>query len=304
MLILEPIAHETIWGGKKLLPFCPEKHDILGHLYSLVSNGEFESKILNGEYKNTLFKDYFNENKRKYHLQDYKEFPFVVALVDPAEDLSIQVHPDDECAKKYENRTFGKNESWYFIEPPENGWLFNGCKLQDKNEIQNKIAQNRVEEEIIDRLNIEKDDYVFVEAGTIHAATHGALFYEIEENCNLTYRFYDFNRKDKNGNSRELHIEKALQAIKPELKSKTQKYNDAEITERFYSTRLYENKCEYQNNSQTLECLTILNGESKIDNIKIHTGMTIVLEPNEQIRLNKSTFIMARPNTKTNEVTE
>lgn len=304
MLILKPIAHETIWGGKKLLPFCPVKHSHLGHLYSIVSNGEFESKILNGKYKNKLLKDYFNENKSKYNLQCFNEFPFVIALVDPADDLSIQVHPDDEFARKYENKSFGKNESWYFIEPPENGWLFNGCKLQSKNEIQNKISQNKVEEEIIDRLKIEKGDYVFVKAGTIHAATHGALFYEIEENCNLTYRFYDFNRKDKNGNTRELHIEKALHAIKPELKSKTQKYNDGEIKERFYSTRLYENKCEYKNNSQTLECLTILDGESLIDNIKIHTGMTIVLEPDEQIYLNKSTFIIARPNTKSNEVTE
>ena len=295
MLILKPIAHETIWGGKKLLPFAPEKHSHLGHLYSLVSNGEFESVIINGEYKNKLFREYFENNKSKYNLDNFEQFPFVIALVDPAQDLSIQVHPDDNCAKELEQKAFGKNESWYFIEPPENGWLFNGCKLHSTEEIKEKINQNRVEEDVIGQLQIQKGDYVFVEAGTIHAATHGALFYEIEENCNLTYRFYDYNRKDSNGILRELHIEKALKVIKPELKSKTQKYNDNEIKERLYTTQLHKDISEYKNKSNTLECLTILNGESTIENIKVQTGTTIVLEPEESIQLNKSTFITARP---------
>lgn len=298
MLILKPISHETIWGGKKLLPFAQDRHEKLGHLYSLVSNGEFESEIQNGEYKNRLFKNYFDENKAKFHLNNYEQFPFVVALVDPKDDLSIQVHPDDKCANELENRVFGKNESWYFIEAPTNKWLYNGCKVSTIEEIRDKIKQNRVEEEIIDHLQVEKGDYVFVEQGTMHAATHGALFYEIEENCNLTYRFYDFNRMDKNGNKRELHIEKALKAINPKLKSKTKKYNNQEVQERLYTTALFENCKEYKNNSDTLECLTILKGESRIDNIDIKTGTSIILLPQEEIKLNPSTFIIARPTIK------
>lgn len=295
MLILKPISHETIWGGEKLTPFAPEKHDKLGHLYSLVSNGEFESEILNGDYKNKKFKEYFNGNKAKFGLDKFESFPFVIALVDPKEDLSIQVHPDDKCAQEIENRPFGKNESWYFIEPPTNRWLFNGCRVSTLEEIKQKIEENRVEEDVIDHLQITEGDYVFVEQGTMHAATHGALFYEIEENCNLTYRFFDFNRKDKNGNKRELHIEKALKAINPKLKSKTQKYNGNEITERLYSTKLYKNETEYRNNSDTLECLTILKGESHLEGYKVQTGATIILEPDESVKLNNSTFIIARP---------
>ncbi len=295
MHILKPVSHETIWGGTKLVPFAPESHDKLGHLYSLVSNGEFESEIINGEYKNRRFKEYFQENKAKFGLDEFETFPFVIALVDPKEDLSIQVHPDDKCAKEIEHRPFGKNESWYFIEPPTNRWLFNGCRVSTIEEIEQKINENRVEEDVIDHLQINEKDYVFVEQGTMHAATHGALFYEIEENCNLTYRFFDFNRKDKNGNKRELHIEKALKAINTKLKSKTRKYNGEEIIERLYSTKLYEDTTEYKNNSNTLECLTVLNGETIIENCKIQTGTTIILEPNEGIKLNKSNFIIARP---------
>lgn len=297
MLILEPISHETIWGGKKLLQYAPdkEKHEKLGHLYSLVSNGEFESKILNGKYKNQKFKKYFDENKSKFGLNNFKKFPFVIALVDPKEDLSIQVHPNDKCAQEIENREFGKNESWYFIEAPTNRWLYNGCKVDTIEEIKQKISENKVEEDVIDHLQINEGDYVFVEQGTMHAATHGALFYEIEENCNLTYRFYDFERVDKNGNKRELHIEKALKAINPKLKSTTKRYNNTEIKERLYSTQLYKDKEKYQNISDTLECLTILDGKSEIENCKIHMGISIILEPKEIIELNPSTFIISRP---------
>lgn len=297
MLILEPISHETIWGGKKLLQYAPdkEKHEKLGHLYSLVSNGEFESKILNGKYKNQKFKKYFDENKSKFGLNNFKKFPIVIALVDPKEDLSIQVHPNDKCAQEIENREFGKNESWYFIEAPTNRWLYNGCRVDTIEEIKQKISENKVEEDVIDHLQINEGDYVFVEQGTMHAATHGALFYEIEENCNLTYRFYDFERVDKNGNKRELHIEKALKAINPKLKSTTKRYNNTEIKERLYSTQLYKDKEKYQNISDTLECLTILDGKSEIENCKIHMGISIILEPKEIIELNPSTFIISRP---------
>lgn len=296
MLVLEPVSHETIWGGEKLLPFASEKHSKLGHLYSLVSNGEFESRILNGKYKGKTFKEYFENNKTKFGLDKFNQFPFVIALVDPKDDLSIQVHPDDKCALEIENREFGKNESWYFIEAPTNHWLYNGCKVNSIAEIEEKIKEKRIEEDVIDHLQIEKGDYVFVEQGTMHAATHGALFYEIEENCNLTYRFYDFDRKDKNGNTRELHIEKALMAINPKLKSKVRKYNNEEIRERLYSTRLFENKTEYKNNSNTLECLTILDGESQIEGFSVKTGSTIILEPGEETKFqNNLTFITARP---------
>ncbi|MDE6139134.1 MAG: class I mannose-6-phosphate isomerase, partial [Candidatus Gastranaerophilales bacterium] len=283
-------------GGEKLVPFAPEKHLKLGHLYSLVSNGEFESRILNGQYKGKTFKEFFENNKAKFGLEKYTQFPFVIALVDPKEDLSIQVHPDDKCALEIENREFGKNESWYFIEPPTNRWLYNGCKVNSTEEIKEKIENKRIEEDVIDHLQIEKGDYVFVEQGTIHAATHGALFYEIEENCNLTYRFYDFDRKDKNGNTRELHIEKALMAINPKLKSKTRKYNNEEIEERLYSTKLFENQSTYKNTSNTLECITILSGETNLEELCIKTGTTIILEPGETTNFdNKLTFITARP---------
>lgn len=292
MLIIKTITHETIWGGQKLKPFADIKSDKIGHLYSLVSNSEFESEILNGKYKGELFKKYFDENKAKFNLSKYEQFPFVIALVDASDDLSLQVHPDDKIAKELENMPFGKNESWYFLETPKSGKIYNGCKATTKQELIQKVSQNKYDE-IIDYLEVKQGDYVYVEAGTMHAMSKGSFVYEIEENCNFTYRVWDFERRDKEGNLRPLHTKKALSAINVNLKSKALS-SDIEHKERLYTTKMHKNKNEYKNTSNTLECLTVIKGNFELEGFKIQTGTTIVLEPDEVIKLNGSDFVAAK----------
>ena len=292
MLVIKTIVHETIWGGEKLTPYSDTDNKKIGHLYSLVSNGEFESEILNGEYKGQLFRKYFDENKNRFGLSKYKEFPFLLALVDASDDLSLQVHPNDKTAKELENADFGKNESWYFIDAPKTGKIFDGCKAKTSEELKEKVAQNKYDD-VIDYLEVKSGDYVYIEAGTMHAMAAGSLVYEIEENCNATYRVYDFDRIDKNGKKRPLQTENALKSIDVSLKSKAVPYVGEKV-ERFYSTQLFKNIEEYTNNSNSLECLTVINGVSEIENCKIQRGVTIVLEPNETVKLNKSGFIISR----------
>ncbi len=292
MLVIKTIVHETIWGGEKLTPYSDTDNKKIGHLYSLVSNGEFESEILNGEYKGQLFRKYFDENKNRFGLSKYKEFPFLLALVDASDDLSLQVHPNDKTAKELENADFGKNESWYFIDAPKTGKIFDGCKAKTSEELKEKVAQNKYDD-VIDYLEVKSGDYVYIEAGTMHAMAAGSLVYEIEENCNATYRVYDFDRIDKNGKKRPLQTENALKSIDVSLKSKAVPYIGEKV-ERFYSTQLFKNIEEYTNNSNSLECLTVINGVSEIENCKIQRGVTIVLEPNETVKLNKSGFIISR----------
>lgn len=293
MLIIKTIVHETIWGGSRLTKYSNSNCKKIGHLYSLISNGELESEILNGKYKGKFFRNFFEDNKTKFGLEKYNEFPFLLALVDASEDLSLQVHPNDEMAKKLENTNFGKNESWYFLEIPQTGKIYDGCNAQTHEELREKVKQNKYDD-IINYLPVEVGAYVCVKAGTMHAMAAGSLVYEIEENCNATYRVYDFDRVDKNGNKRPLQTEKALKSINIKLKSKAEKY-DEEKVERFYSTNLFKNKTEYTNNSHTLECLTILKGKSLVEGFVVQTGTTIVLEPGDFIKLNKSDFIIARP---------
>ena len=293
MLILQTIIHETIWGGARLAELCGFKSHKIGHLYSLISNGEFESVILNGEYKGRKFRDYFEDKKAEFGLEKFTNFPFLIALVDASEDLSLQVHPDDEAAKRLENLDFGKNESFYFLQAPKSEKIFMGSKAKNLSEFKEKLLAKKYDE-IFDYLSVKKGDYVYIKAGTIHALSAGSLVYEIEENCNATYRIYDFERLDKNGKKRQIHLNEALNSIRLENRSKARIYR-GEIRERFYSTQLFKGRDFYQNKTQSLECLTLLSGEFRAENLDIKKGTTIVLEPRQSLNLNKSSFIIAKP---------
>lgn len=293
MLVIKTMIHETIWGGEKLTPYSGTDSKKIGHLYSLISNGELESEIMNGEYKGQLFRKYFDKNKKRFLLDGYKEFPFLLALVDATDDLSLQVHPNDKMAKKLENADFGKNESWYFLEAPKSGKIYDGCRAKTSEELREKVAQNKYDD-VIDYLEVKSGDYVYIQAGTMHAMAAGSIVYEIEENCNATYRVYDFDRIDKNGKKRPLQTENALNSLDVLLKSKAVPF-EGEKVERLYSTQLFKDVEEYTNNSKTLECLTVINGISEVEGQKIQRGVTIVLEPNETVKLNKSEFVIARP---------
>lgn len=273
MLKLKPIVHETIWGGTKLLKYYGEAARI-GHLYSVVDEPEHESLIENGPYAGRTLNEWFAENRERFGLSKYERFPLIIALVDAAEHLSIQVHPDDAIAGELEGAPFGKNESWYFLEAPVSGWIYNGCR------------GNWLEESGIDHLSVRAGDYVYVEAGTVHALTAGSYLYEIEENSPYTYRIYDFERTDDRGNRRELHVEKASQAVKPEKRSAIRRYNGEAIRERMYETEELRQRGVYRNESGKLECLTVVEGAE--------IGVSIMLEPGETYGFGTDKTVLAR----------
>ena len=137
--------------------------------------------------------------------------------------------------------------------------------------------------EMADTLPVNKGDYVHVEPGTLHAITAGSLVFEIEEGSDFTYRFYDYDRRDAQGNPRELHVEKATSALDINLKSVVKAYNGQEIKEKTYSTKLINNIDAYTNESTTLECFTLVNGTLNADGIAVAPGSTVVLWPGEKL---------------------
>lgn len=294
MLILDLIEHETIWGGQRLSVDLSQKKKV-GHLYSLITENEMASRIQNGVHEGRTFRDYFTSNKADLGMEEYNEFPFVVALVEASENLSIQVHPDDITAQNLENQRYGKNESWYFLEAPTDGWIYNGCVLSDKFELRQRIGEMNLEG-ITDKLLINVGDYVYVEAGTLHAMSRGSLVYEIEENCSLTYRFFDFNRTDAKGLSRELHIEKAFQAVDVSKKSIPKRYNDiASISERRYSTQLLTNLTSYMNTGNKIACFTLIDGCFFLEGFEIKRGTSIIVLPGEHFLCDAKMAMIARP---------
>lgn len=282
MLVLKRIVHTTIWGGPKISRLAGVDGDRIGHLYSLYCREGISNEILNGEWKGRCLNEVFPLIKDKVGMAQYEYFPLTLALTEAQENLSIQVHPNDEAANALEHRARGKRESWYFIDAPTSGTIINGCTCRDKAEESQMIAEGRFME-MTDTLAVKPGDYVFVEPGTLHAITAGSLVFEIEEGSDFTYRFYDYDRTDADGKPRELHVEKATSALDINLKSEVKAYNRQEIKEKTYSTKLINNIDIYTNESNTIECFTLVKGAMSADSVEILPGSTVLLWPGEEL---------------------
>lgn len=284
MIVLEAIPHETIWGGDRLRDYADKKCGKIGHLYSVYCRKDVSNSILNGSYRGKKLNDMFPEIKHRYQMEKYEFFPLTIALVDAAEHLSIQVHPDDRDSQEDNGTATGKRESWYFINGPTAGYIYNGCKCEDKKMLEEQIREKNIVL-IADTLEVMSGDYVYVEPGTLHAITGGSFVYEIEEGSDYTYRFFDYGRKDEIGRERELHLDKAMAVLDIDLKSAVKRYEDSpEIREERYSTRRILSMEQYENVSKTLECITLIAGEMICDGIVLKPGMTVILEPGEKLK--------------------
>lgn len=295
MLVLKSNVHETIWGGKKLTPYSNSNCEKIGHLYSVNCNQNETNLILNGAYKGISLNEYFNANKARFGLEEYEYFPLIIAMVEANDNLSIQVHPDDETAPVLSsNIKLGKNESWFFIDAPDEGSIFDGCLCKDLDELKYNISAGNMEA-VTDRLSVKKGDYTYVVAGTLHAMSKGSLVYEIEENAGCTYRFYDFDRIDKDGKKRPLQIPEAFYSIHIDQKSEIKHYGNTPIEERRYITQHYPSIEYYKNESATLEVFTVLEGMCSVDGVDVIKGMSIILEPGEEINIPAVEAIVAQP---------
>lgn len=283
MLLLKRIIHTTIWGGPKISRLTGVEGDNIGHLYSLYCREGVSNEILNGEWRGRTLNEVFPLFKSEFGMSRYDYFPLTLALTEAHENLSIQVHPNDAAANALEHRARGKRESWYFIDAPTSGTIINGCTCRSAEQGATMIAQGQFMA-MADTLPVKVGDYVFVEPGTLHAITAGSLVYEIEEGADFTYRFYDYDRTDADGNKRELHIDKATSALDIDLKSQVRQYaNGQEIHEKTYSTKLINATAAYTNESGTLECFTLVQGTLTCDGIEVAPGSTVILWPGETL---------------------
>lgn len=295
MYILRPVPHPTIWGGTKLKRYTCGSHDRLGHLYMVNGHREMSNEILNGKYRGKTLREAFEAEKKEWNMEQYEEFPLTIALVDAKGNLSIQVHPDDVTAEQIENQRIGKTESWLFLDPPDQGYIYAGCRCATKEEVEAAVLKGEMER-ITGRMEINRDDYVCVEAGTLHAMTAGCFVYEIEYGSDFTYRFYDYDRRDEKGNRRELHIDKALLSIKPRIAPKAERCED----NRWMRGKHYE-VCKkthldgYKNESEGLECISVIEGSGSCEGCGLKPGMSVILLPGEELsRVSMDIAIVAR----------
>ena len=168
----------------------------------LIKNGEFEGQTLSWLWTN---------HRELFGNAEGQVFPLLVKIIDAKMDLSIQVHPSDSYAKEMENGALGKTECWYILDCDDDGQIVVGHNAKDKDELKDMIYHNRWKE-LIRVSSIKKGDFFQIEPGTVHAIKAGTVILETQQNSDITYRLYDYDRLD-NGKLRELHIEKSIDVI-------------------------------------------------------------------------------------------
>jgi mannose-6-phosphate isomerase len=218
-LQFDPILKERIWGGEKLNTVLhkPITSKITGESWelstvegdvSIVTNGVFKGKSLTA-----LIEDHPNEILGSaVYTRFGKQFPLLFKYLDAREDLSIQVHPNDALAKKRHN-SFGKTEMWYVMQADADARIIVGFKEKSNPEAYLKNLENKSLLSILDTITAKVGDVYFLETGTVHAIGAGLVIAEIQQTSDITYRLYDFDRVDAQGNTRELHVDLALEAI-------------------------------------------------------------------------------------------
>lgn len=218
-LKFEPILKQTLWGGDKIIPFkhLNETLPNVGESWEVSAVEGSESVVANGVDKGYTLPEMVRKYKEELvgeanYARFGNKFPLLIKFIDAKLDLSIQVHPGDELAKKRHN-SFGKNEMWYVIAADKGAKLISGFA----EEITPKEYKDRVHNgtfaEVLQTCAIEPGDVFYVPAGRVHGIGAGAFVAEIQQTSDITYRIFDYNRKDKDGKSRELHTSQAMDAI-------------------------------------------------------------------------------------------
>lgn len=226
---LEAPIKDYIWGGRKLINEFG-KHtnaDKAAESWELSTHPAGESTVSEGEFAGMKLSEYIKENGKEClgkNAEGFDFFPVLIKLIDAKNNLSIQVHPDDEYAMRVEGE-YGKTEMWYIVECDEGAYLYYGLNREvSKEEFSERIKNNTLLD-ILNKVYIKKGDVFFIPSGTIHAICAGTLICEVQQNSNTTYRVYDYGRKDSDGKPRELHIDKAIDVARlipspPQTKTK------------------------------------------------------------------------------------
>lgn len=273
---LTPAYKDYIWGGEKLKKNYGKETDMtpLAESWELSFHKDGLTKIDNGK----SLAESVTKKEWGTNCDRFESFPLLIKFIDAQDNLSVQVHPSDEYAIKNEN-SFGKTEMWYIVEASEGAGIYLGFKEDTTTKQYEDAIKNNTLESLLNFYEVKKGEYYFIEAGTIHAICSGCVICEVQQNSNLTYRVYDYNRKDKNGNGRELHIDKAL-AVTNTNKFILDSKNDAveggkNIAKcEYFSVNHYsiKDKLVIKMTEKSFNCVTCISGSGEINGLKISQG--------------------------------
>ena len=291
LLFFEPIFKNRIWGGTALKDVfgynIPDEKT--GECWAISAHENGSSLVKNGIYTGRSLKDLW---EKETHLFGYyndsndltaTKFPLLVKILDARENLSVQVHPSDQYANKYENGELGKTECWYILDCQADADIVFGHTAKTKDQAISMINQSQWDQFLI-RKKIKPGDFFYVSEGTVHAICKGTLVLEVQQSSDITYRMYDYNRLDDSGNLRELHIEKSLDVITiPDLTEPDRQVNqvivgDCTITtyvsNDFFTVEKYNINGGFsmRQNQKEYRLVSVIEGQGTVDQIEIKKG--------------------------------
>ena len=214
LIRLKPVCKDYLWGGTKLRTEFGKESDLakLAESWELSVHKDGQSIIADGDFAGKTLGEYMQEQGRELlgsRGMTFAKFPILIKLIDAADDLSVQVHPEDAYALEHEGE-YGKTEMWYILSCEEGATLYYGLNREiTRQELAERVANNTLLE-VLNKVAVHPGDVFFIPPGTIHAIGKGIVLCEIQQNSNTTYRVYDYDRRDKDGNPRELHVDKAV----------------------------------------------------------------------------------------------
>ncbi|SFH70399.1 mannose-6-phosphate isomerase, type 1 [Pisciglobus halotolerans] len=233
-LFLKPVMQEKIWGGTKLEEFgyeLPSEH--VGECWAISAHPNGPSTVENGPFAGMTLNEVWDKHREVFGNSEGDVFPLLTKILDASQDLSVQVHPDDEYGLEHEGE-LGKTECWYVIDADEGAEIVYGHHAQSKEELKQMIDSGDWEH-LLRKIKVKKGDFFFVPSGTIHAIGGGIMILETQQSSDTTYRVYDYDRKGDDGKPRELHLKQSIEVtntphVDPELDIHTDKENNVDIT--------------------------------------------------------------------------
>ena len=245
LFLLSPVLKDILWGGDRLINeygFSAEGLSRIAEAWVLSARPDGDNVIQNGEWKGKTLSQLISSCGKELlgTAAASEDFPLLIKLIDAKSDLSVQVHPDDAYARAHENAP-GKTEAWYILDCDDGAELIYGFNRKISKELfSSSIADNSFLE-YVNKVKVHKGDIFYIPSGTLHAIGGGILILEVQQNCNTTYRVFDYNRLE-NGKPRQLHVEKALDVTNTDVPAAVPTPFSKKVG---FSTETYLCKCDY-----------------------------------------------------------
>lgn len=280
-IVFDSLLFEKIWGSD----FFKNKmkntdNDQIGEMWTLSAIKNCETTVINGKYKGKKLSELYN-NKSIFGTNLVDKFPILIKLIATSDDLSVQVHPNDDYALRHEN-SFGKTEGWLVVDKSDNSKIVIGHNAKDRLDFE-KAIENKNIASLLNFTDVKKGDFYPIPSGTVHAIGKDLLIIEIQQSSDITYRLYDYDRLDKNGKLRQLHIDKALDVVNYENYNENivniNNSNSITIWNNNYFSiefKTIEGELKIQAEDTYLIC-TVIDGTLSVENINLFLCQSFII---------------------------